>query len=113
MGWTAFWAIKKNWSSKSIDSGLLFHGTHVRPNSEKMVQVNPKCAKWSENILKVRKIFQLAVKYINNLQSKALQNLHTQIGIFWFENKKKQSGNPAQFAARPGSGRLARIARAD
>jgi hypothetical protein len=38
-------------------------------------QRNTKCTKWSKSIPNVRKIFQMAIKYINIFQFKALQNL--------------------------------------
>jgi hypothetical protein len=40
----------------------------------KMCQMDTKCTKWSYNIPNVCKIFQMAIKYMNNFQYKALQN---------------------------------------
>jgi hypothetical protein len=43
--------------------------------------MNTKCTKWSLNIPNDRKLFLLAINYINILQSKALKNL-PKFGIF-------------------------------
>jgi hypothetical protein len=43
--------------------------------------MNTKCTNWSNNISKVCEILQMAIKYINILQSKALQNLY-KLGFF-------------------------------
>jgi hypothetical protein len=62
------------------------------PNLEKMYQMNTKCTKQSHKISpNVCKIVQMALKYLNMFQSKALQNLPKL--EFLFENKP--SGNPA------------------
>jgi hypothetical protein len=61
---------------------------------DEMYQMNTKCIKWSINIPNIRKIFQMAIHYINLFQtisSQGTQNF-TQVGIIWFENKP--SGNP-------------------
>jgi hypothetical protein len=47
---------------------------YVTPKQVKMYQMNTKCSKWSYNIPKVCKIFQMAIKYINIFKSTALQN---------------------------------------
>jgi hypothetical protein len=41
----------------------------------KIYQMNTKCTKWSLDIPIVRKIFQMAIKYINILRSEAIHNL--------------------------------------
>jgi hypothetical protein len=45
---------------------------YMIPKPEKMYQMNTKCTKWSYYLPNVRKLFQMALKYINILQSKAL-----------------------------------------
>jgi hypothetical protein len=54
--------------------GLPDFSWYMTPKLEKMYKVNIKCIKRSKNILNVRKIFQVATKYINIFQHKALQN---------------------------------------
>jgi hypothetical protein len=41
---------------------------YMIPKPEKMYQMNTKCTKWSN----IRKIFQMALNYINIFPSKAL-----------------------------------------
>jgi hypothetical protein len=45
------------------------------PKQVKMYRMNTKCAKWPSDIPNGHEIFQMAIKYINIFQSKALQNL--------------------------------------
>jgi hypothetical protein len=45
------------------------------PKPEQMYQMNAKCTKWSWNIQIVSHIFQMAIKYSNIFQSKALKSL--------------------------------------
>jgi hypothetical protein len=60
-----------------IDSaaGLPDFSWDMIPKLEKMYQMNTKCTIWSKNISKVCEILQMAIKYINIFQSKALQDL--------------------------------------
>jgi hypothetical protein len=48
---------------------------YMIPKPEKMYQMSTKFTEWSQNIPNIRKIFQMALKYINIFPSKALQNL--------------------------------------
>jgi hypothetical protein len=70
---------------------FLAHDTKTR----KIYQMNTECTKCSWNIPKVRNVLQMDIKYINNFQSKALQNL-PQLE-FLLENKP--SGNPGKQTA--------------
>jgi hypothetical protein len=58
-------------------------------------QKRKKCTKRPQTIPNGRKLYQMAVKYINIYQSKALQNLPIFLG---FENKP--SGNPGRRQSR-------------
>jgi hypothetical protein len=64
-------------SNKMSNQGCqIFLGKYVLPKQFKiMYQMNTKCSKWSYNIPNACKIFQMALKYINIFQSRALQNL--------------------------------------
>jgi hypothetical protein len=48
-----------------------------------MYQMNTKCTKWLYNIPNLHKIFQMAIKYINIFQSKAIQNLPKSGILVW------------------------------
>jgi hypothetical protein len=54
--------------------GLPDFSWYMIPKLEKMYQMNTKYNKWSKNIPNVRKIFQMAIKYINLFPSEVLQN---------------------------------------
>jgi hypothetical protein len=51
------------------------------PKQQKMYQMNTKCTKISIKYLD--KIFQVAIKYINIIQPKALQNLSKFVFLVW------------------------------
>jgi hypothetical protein len=53
--------------------------------------MNTKCTKWSQNIPNDRKLFQMAVNYINTFYNLRPSKIYPNLD-FWFENKK--SGNP-------------------
>jgi hypothetical protein len=67
----------------NLDIGVaryfLVHDTKAR----KMYQMNTKRTKLSQNIPNVRKIFQMAIIYINIFPRKALQNLPNLGFIVW------------------------------
>jgi hypothetical protein len=46
-------------------AGLPDFSWYTVPKPEKMYQMNTKCTKWSLNIPNIRKIFQMALQYIN------------------------------------------------
>jgi hypothetical protein len=55
--------------------GTWYQNRENVPNGHKMYQMDTKCTKWAYNFPNTRKIFQLALKYINIFPSRALQNL--------------------------------------
>jgi hypothetical protein len=55
-------------------------GTRLTDFSWRIIPKPEKCTKWPYSIPNLHKIFQIAIKYVNIFQSKALQNL-PKIGI--------------------------------
>jgi hypothetical protein len=69
-----FFELQKT-TSTNVVAGLPDFYWYMIPKTEKMYQMNKICTQWSLNIPNVRKTFQIAIKYINTFQSKALKNL--------------------------------------
>jgi hypothetical protein len=59
-----------------------------------MYQMSTTSTEWSQNVPNILKVFQMAIKYINILQSEALQKF-SQIGIFGLKTNHLATLNAA------------------
>jgi hypothetical protein len=84
-------------SSPRCWPGLPDFSWYVIPKPEKMYQMSTKWIEWSKN---VSKIFQMVIKGVNILQSRALQNLPKSGFFVW----KQTIWQPSMLTAMNGPG---------